>query len=138
MTDTAPKTDMARDSSIASDTTSERDTWLSIRRGGRGKCPNCGQAKLFRAYLKPVDACARCGEDWLAVRADDGPAWATMLVVGHIIGPILVASVLNESIPIWVNLGVIPAIAVIMCLAMLPVMKGVFMGIIWAKNAPTS
>lgn len=115
-----------------------RDTWLSMKRGARGKCPNCGHAKLFRAYLKPVNTCSHCGEDWLAVRADDGPAWATMLVVGHIIGPILVASVLNDGVPIWVNLVIIPAIAVAMCLALLPVMKGVFMGIIWATRAPTS
>ena len=41
-------------------------------KGLRGRCPNCGQGKLFRAYLKPVDCCDACGHNWSEVRADDG------------------------------------------------------------------
>lgn len=72
------------------------------------------------------------------MRADDGPAWATMLIVGHIIGPILVATVLNPGIPMWFNLIVMPLIGLLMCIAMLPSIKGAFLGIIWATGAPTS
>ena len=40
---------------------------------------------MFRAYLKVVDACPVCGEDLSHQRADDAPAYMTMLIVGHFV-----------------------------------------------------
>ena len=54
--------------------------------GFRLRCPNCQGGKLFTGYLKPVDQCAYCGEDFKPQRADDGPAYIVILLVGHIIG----------------------------------------------------
>ena len=61
-------------------------------RGFLGKCPNCGKGKLFRAYLKPVDSCAACGEEYHQHQADDAPPYFTILIVGHlIVAPLLFA-----------------------------------------------
>jgi len=54
--------------------------WEAIKRGLKGKCPNCGKGQLFRAYLKPVDACSHCNAKLAELRADDGPAWLTILI----------------------------------------------------------
>src|SRR3546814_14807866 len=35
----------------------------AIYRGVRGRCPRCGGAKLFRAFLKPVDHCSARSEE---------------------------------------------------------------------------
>ena len=32
-------------------------------RGFKQRCPACGEAPLYRAYLKPHDTCPACGED---------------------------------------------------------------------------
>ena len=61
----------------------KKDAFSAVLRGLRGRCPHCGQGHLFRAYLKPVDACSVCHEPLKHIRADDGPAWLTILIVGH-------------------------------------------------------
>ena len=63
-----------------------RDQWLSVKRGFAGKCPHCGEGRIFRAYLKVSDACEACGEELHHQRADDAPPYMTIFVVGHI-GP---------------------------------------------------
>ena len=30
----------------------KRDLWTAMKRGFRGRCPRCGEGKLFRAFLK--------------------------------------------------------------------------------------
>lgn len=112
--------------------------WSAIGKGLKLRCPDCGKGKLFRAYLKPVAHCSKCGHDWENVRADDGPAWATMLIVGHLVGPIAVAMILNPIMPLWASLIVLPLVTFALCLALLPAIKGAFMGIIWVTGAPTS
>ncbi|WP_033315362.1 DUF983 domain-containing protein [Robiginitomaculum antarcticum] len=110
----------------------------SMLRGLRGKCPRCGEAKLFRAYLKPVHDCSYCGQDWDSIRADDGPAWLTILIVGHLVGPLIVYFVLHPAIPLWVSFVLIPLLVAGLSLLLLPRCKGAFMGLIWATGAPTS
>ena len=62
-----------------------RPLGLAARRGLAGRCPHCGEGRLYRAYLKVVDACPVCGEDLSPQRADDAPAYVTMLIVGHFV-----------------------------------------------------
>ena len=69
----------------------ERDTATAMRRGFFGRCPNCGQGKLFRAFLKVADKCAVCGEDFSHHRADDAPAYFNIVIVGHIVVPLALA-----------------------------------------------
>ncbi len=58
----------------------------AIRRAATGKCPNCGKGTLYKSYLKQVDRCSICSESYGQIRADDGPPWLTILLVGHICG----------------------------------------------------
>lgn len=118
--------------------TSDRSKWLAVKLGLKGKCPNCGEAKLFRAYLKQVDSCSSCGEDWGKVRADDGPAWATMLVVGHLLAPFFHFLAFKSDLPTWMPTTILLVAATVLSLVILPLMKGLFIGFIWASGAPTS
>ena len=112
--------------------------WPAIKRGLQGKCPNCGDAKLFRAYLKQVEQCPSCGESWGQVRADDGPAWASMLVAGHVLAPFFYFITFRMDLPDWVRTLALVLVGVGICLAVLPRMKGLFIALIWATKAPTS
>ena len=76
----------------------------AVRRGFAGRCPHCGEGRLFRAYLKVDDACPVCGEDFTPQRADDAPAYVTILIVGHFI----VAGVVAAE-DIWPNSPVLVA-----------------------------
>ncbi len=48
-----------------------------------GRCPACGEGRLFRAFVKVADRCNACGEDLHHHRADDFPAYLTIFMVGH-------------------------------------------------------
>jgi uncharacterized protein (DUF983 family) len=107
----------------------------AIRRGFLGRCPHCGEGPMFRAYLKVADACPACGEELIHQRADDAPAYLTMLIVGHFI----VAGVLAEDE--WfpdanmLLVGLVWSLAVIAAsLALLPRIKGALVGYQWAMR----
>jgi len=64
--------------------------FTAFSRGLRGRCPHCGEGRLFRSYLKVQSDCPGCGVDLTRYPADDGPAYFTILLVGHlVIVPIL-------------------------------------------------
>jgi uncharacterized protein (DUF983 family) len=100
-------------------------------RGLRGRCPNCGEGGLFRAYLKVEPICARCGHDNGRYRADDAPPYFTILIVGHfIVAPMLVFPWIWQANP-WVVVGVALAAS---CMALLPYVKGAVVGVHWAVD----
>ena len=59
----------------------------ALWRGFTMKCPNCGQGHLFGRFLKVVDSCEVCGEDYTPQRADDLPAYLVIAIVGHLVVP---------------------------------------------------
>ena len=112
----------------------ERNTGRAIRRGLMCRCPNCGKGKLFEGYLKVVDQCAECGEDLSHQRADDGPAYLTILLVGHLLAPGLhIAFVVWRPEPL--TLFTIFSVGCVgLSLYLLPRLKGAMIGFQWAKR----
>ena len=105
-----------------------------ILRGLRHRCPRCGQGRLFRAYLKLSERCAVCGEALGGLRADDGPAWATIIVVGHLMVPFFLIAVRDEA-PNWVSFGLLLPATLVLTVALLPRFKGMFAAILWSQRA---
>jgi hypothetical protein len=63
-----------------------------MKRGFRGRCPRCGEGKLFRAFLKVDNHCSVCGLDFTPHRADDLPAYLVIVIVGHLVVPVACGS----------------------------------------------
>jgi uncharacterized protein (DUF983 family) len=99
-----------------------------------GQCPNCGQGKLYVAFLKLTPECSVCHEDFSDIRADDAPAWLTILIVGHILVPILlfVLPMLNYSDFVLSLIVIVPTL--ILSLIILPFAKSLFVGILWHQK----
>lgn len=112
-----------------------RSLAASIGRALRGRCPNCGRGRLFRAYLRQVESCAVCSEPWAEIRADDGPPWLTILVVGHLVVPVALAIVSDGRLAAGPTLAVTVGLALLLCLLVLPRAKGAFIAAIWALRA---
>jgi uncharacterized protein (DUF983 family) len=113
--------------------TSTRDKWLAVRRGFMGRCPNCGEGRLYRAFLKVADNCPACGEELFHHRADDAPPYFTILIVGHVIGTaMLVMEEINADLPTWLHMAIWPPLTVALSLALLPRIKGALVGYQWA------
>jgi len=112
---------------------SPRDKWQAVKRGYMGKCPHCGEGKMFRAYLKVVEACPSCGEELHHQRADDAPPYMTIFVVGHIIGAgMLWVEHQNDELPIWIHAIVWPVLTLMLSFYFLPRIKGALIGLQWA------
>ena len=110
-----------------------RDKWLAVKRGYQGKCPHCGEGKMFRAFLKVAEACPSCGEELHHQRADDAPPYMTIFVVGHIIGAgMLWVEHQNDQLPIWIHATVWPILTLVLRLYFLPRIKGALIGLQWA------
>ena len=110
-----------------------RPLGLAMRRGLGERCPACGAGKLYSAYLKVVPTCAACGEDLSPQRADDAPAYITILIVGHfVVAGILAFEEYWSDAPIALVIGLWCALALGASLATLPRVKGAMVGYQWA------
>lgn len=106
--------------------------WDALKRGIAGRCPNCGEGKLFRAYLKVAPTCSACAHDLSQYRSDDGPAYFTILIVGHLlIAPLLLSDAIFTWPLEWLFAIFIPSI-LLLTLVLLPLVKGAFVGVQWA------
>ncbi len=106
----------------------------AMTRGLLGHCPNCNQGRLFRAYLKVEANCQVCGHDLAQYPADDGPAYFTILIVGHLlVAPLLFFPIVWEApAAIMVPATLIPL--ALATLALLPRVKGAFIGVLYAMG----
>lgn len=102
-----------------------------LLRGLRGSCPRCGEAGLFRKWLKPVETCAHCHHDWSVQQADDFPAYIGIFVVGHLLAPVVIAMVGTFGMSAWLTLAIILPVAVVMLIAMLQPVKGGVIAFLW-------
>ena len=122
----------------------KRDVFAAMKRGFRGRCPRCGEGKLFRAFLKTADNCSVCGLDFSPHRADDLPAYLVIVVVGHIVVPVALWIETNYSPAVWLQLAIYLPVTFVMSLALLQPVKGAVVGAQWAlrmhgfdENAPS-
>jgi uncharacterized protein (DUF983 family) len=114
------------------------DHWLPVKRGMRGYCPSCGKGKLYKSYLKQVDACSVCHEDLGRIRADDGPAWLTIFIVGHLLAPLIIFAMVYSSYSDITLAIAFVLLALGLCLAILPLAKGLFIAFVWRTKCEES
>ena len=105
--------------------------WDAIWRGYRKRCPHCDSAPLFPVYLKPVERCTNCGENYGHICADDLPAYLTILVVGHIIVPFFMLTDRLYNLSGWVHGSIWPPLAMVLMFYLLPRLKGVAVAWMW-------
>lgn len=113
-------------------------TWTAMGRGLLRRCPKCGRSRLFRSYLKPVERCSACGEEYGHIRADDGPPWLSLLVVGHLVVPMAYAAERAVVWPLWISISLWSAVALALTVMALPIARGLFVAIVWVKKSPGS
>jgi uncharacterized protein (DUF983 family) len=112
--------------------TEKRDVWQALKRGFRGRCPRCGEGKLFRAFLKVDNSCSVCGLDFTPHRADDLPAYLVIVIVGHLVVPTALIIETDYSPPVWLQMAIYLPITLILSLVLLQPVKGAVVGLQWA------
>lgn len=112
----------------------ERPLKPALLRGWRRRCPSCGAGPMLRGYLKVRDACPVCGEELHHHRADDGPAYLTILIVGHLLAPILLFTYTKwRPEPMVMAVGFTIG-TVALSLYLLPRLKGALVALQWANR----
>jgi len=104
----------------------------SMARGFRSRCPHCGEGQLFRAWMKPVDACPACGEDMSHQRADDAPPYITIVLTGHILVPLMLAVQAATDLPMLAYLAIYLPITAASAIGLMQPVKGAVVGLQWA------
>lgn len=106
----------------------------AMLRGWRCRCPKCGAGPVLRGYLAVRETCPSCGQELHHHRADDGPAYLTILIVGHLMAPLLLV-VFTQYRPDPLVLATVFSVGTVaLSLFLLPRLKGVLIAIQWAKR----
>jgi uncharacterized protein (DUF983 family) len=82
--------------------------------------------------VRPV--CPVCGHDNAQHRADDGPAYFTILLIGHlVVAPLFAVSVVGAWSPLALLAVGLPLTGAA-TLAALPFIKGAWIGVLWGVS----
>ncbi len=100
-----------------------------MKRGFKKKCPQCGLSPIFINYVKTYSKCSNCGIKLSDYKSDDGPAYITIFIIGHLMIPIILLVEKHFSPALVIQMIVWPILTIITCLWLLPRVKGAFIGI---------
>ncbi len=108
---------------------------LPISRGLRGRCPRCGDGRLFKGFLSLRPACEHCGLDFDFADAGDGPAVFVILIGGAVV---VFAALITEVVyqpPYWVHAALWLPLILIVTLAPLRPIKGLLIALQYHHKA---
>jgi uncharacterized protein (DUF983 family) len=92
--------------------------------GAMGRCPNCGQGKLFKGFLQVAPVCQACGYDLSRADSGDGPAIFVIMIAGFLMAFGALFSLFAFHWPAWLALAFWLPMTVVVCLGLLRPMKG--------------
>ena len=110
----------------------QRPLGLAITNGIKGRCPNCGEGKIYRGFIDVNAECSHCGEELHHHRADDLPPYLNIFLVGHIIVALGMLSMNYEWFGLWETTIGFSALALILSISLMRPIKGAVIGLQWA------
>ncbi len=103
--------------------------------GLRGRCPRCGQGRLFSGFLTVAPRCGVCDHDLSFADSGDGPAVFVSLVGGILVlGAALAVEIAYEP-PLWIYAIVFVPLALVVCLGLLRPFKGLLIAAQYVNRA---
>lgn len=112
----------------------KRDTLPAIGKAALGKCPACGEGRLYDKYLKVTHTCGSCAAELHHQEADDAPAYIVMFIVGHIVIGLVLYVETTFGWPTWLHAAVWTPTILAMSLLLLPPVKGALVAVQWANR----
>jgi len=106
----------------------------AIVRGLLGRCPRCGEGRMFRAFLKVSDRCEVCGEELHHHRADDFPAYVVIFIVGHALVPAVLFVETNFAPSYWTHLALWLPTTLALAIGLLQPVKGAIVALQWSMG----
>jgi uncharacterized protein (DUF983 family) len=103
--------------------------------GPTGRCPRCGNGRLFNGFLALRPRCDVCGLDYSFVDAGDGPAVFIMFFAGFIVVTAALAVEVAYQPPFWVHAALWAPLIVLTTLGPLRPMKGLLIALQYHHRA---
>jgi uncharacterized protein (DUF983 family) len=108
---------------------------VAVRRGVAGRCPRCGQGRLFSGFLNVAPRCENCGLDFSFADAADGPAFFVMAFSGFLVVFAALAVEVIFQPPYWVHAALWIPLILITCILPLRPAKGVLIALQYHHKA---
>ena len=103
--------------------------------GLAGKCPRCGEGKLFQGYLKIADKCGVCDLDYSKADSGDGPAVFVIFIAGFLaISVLFLLMFMFDTTPEIAFLGSVLT-TIVTSLVCLPIFKSTLVALQYAHKA---
>ncbi|MBP5858509.1 DUF983 domain-containing protein [Marivibrio halodurans] len=105
------------------------------RTGWKGRCPRCGQGRLYRSFLKVADRCAVCDLELGREDAGDGAVPFLILLIGGLGVGVAMILLFGLEWPVWgVFALTLPLMALLTVIA-IPKAKGVLIALQFVTRA---
>jgi uncharacterized protein (DUF983 family) len=92
--------------------------------GMRGRCPRCGEGRLFSGFLGVQPKCTACGLDYSFIDSGDGPAVFVIMIVGFIVVGLALYVEFTFGPPFWVHALLWVPLILILAIGLLRPLKG--------------
>ena len=106
-----------------------------VSSGLKGRCPRCGEGRLFQGYLGVRPRCGVCGLDYSFADSADGPAVFVILIMGFVIVGLALWLEVSYGPPLWLHFLIWIPLAAVLCLVPLRLFKGVLINLQYANKA---
>jgi len=107
----------------------------AISTGVAGRCPRCGDGRMFEGFLTVAPRCDACGLDFSFADSGDGPAVFVSLIAGFIVLGLALAVDMAYEPPLWAYVVVFLPLALIVCLGLLRPLKGLLIALQYQNKA---
>jgi uncharacterized protein (DUF983 family) len=103
--------------------------------GLAGRCPRCGDGRLFSGFITVAPRCEACGLDYAFADSGDGPAVFVALFGGFaVLGLALWTEIVYQP-PIWLHMVLFLPLTLIVCLGLLRPFKGLLIALQYRNKA---
>jgi uncharacterized protein (DUF983 family) len=89
----------------------------------RGRCPRCGEGKLFRNLLEVQPACPVCGLDLSKVDVGDGAVVPVIMVLGAAIVGLAFWVEFSFNPPLWLHVVLWPVLTIPLAIVLMRTAK---------------
>ena len=106
-----------------------------VRAGLSGRCPRCGEGRLFKGFLSVGERCANCRLDYSFADAGDGPAVFVILIIGFVVVGLALWIEVSLNPPLWLHFLLWIPLTLVLSLVSLRLIKGLLITLQYHNKA---
>lgn len=106
-----------------------------VAAGLKGRCPRCGEGRLFSGFLTVGKRCGNCGLDYSFADAGDGPAVFVILLIGFLVVGLALWLEVSYGPPLWLHMLLWIPLTVVSSLVALRLIKGILIALQYRNKA---